>query len=221
MTLNEVKSEVFEFLNSSKGVAYGTFDGNPNYKNDAITQAVIDADYQVAVALASTDGHPRRAGFIKSGTLTNGAEPAWLALPESDSQIEGLMITKTSNDVVPATMAPGDKIKIWSSSPAEFGGVDVIEGYAAVYNNTVLFSGVSLAFKHFKVDAHTGTPTNLKTPDVFRPTVVKLASAFFLAKMGSFLEVANWAESLARTDIQNIKMDKYFVPAAFAVQRSE
>jgi hypothetical protein len=222
MTVAEVKSQIFEWLNSSKGVAYGTFDGNANYKDSAILAAIVDADYQVSVALAMTDGHPRRTVFEQTFSVSNGGPlPAWESLPESDSSYFGLMILTTSGDSVSATYAPSNKINVWTRNPAEFGGTDIIEGYVDVKDSLAYFSGVTLSGKYYKVATLGAAPTNLQTPDVFRPTVVKLASAFMLAKLGDYMDVASWAESLGRGDIQLIMTDKYFVPAPLMVQRSE
>lgn len=222
MTLSEVKSQIFEWLNSSKGVAYGTFDSNPNYKAAAIDAAIVDADYQVAMVIAMTDGHPRRSSFEQSLSIANSFPlPSWKSLPEADSNYTGLMITKTGGSIVGATFAPSNKINIWTQNPAEFGGVAIVEGYVDIKDNQAFFSGITLTGKYYKVASVSGTPVNLQTPDPFRPTVVKLASAFMLAKLGDYMDVASWAEQLARGDMQYIATDKFFIPAPLQNQRGE
>lgn len=225
MIISDVKNQVLEYLNSSKGTGYGSFDLNPNYKLEAINDAIVDADYQVAVAIAATAGHSHRARYSNLVTMVNTVPLSWLPVPEADSDPEGIMILLTDGDQFPGVFAPSDKIKVWSGNPEMYGGLDVIEGYYSINSNMIIFIGNEISFTQFKVpilDRTTLSDTTLlNTPDVYTATVVKLTAAWFLSKLEDYMGAAGYCEQLGRTDIQNIKADKYFIPQSLMAQRQE
>lgn len=208
LTLAEVRSQVYEAINSSKGVAYGTYDSNPNYKTGSIDDAIIDADYRVSSIICNTVGHPHRPLFVNtSSSLTTPGE--WTSLVECDSAIEGVMIVVASVAKT-GQAAPANKIQQWISNAAAHGGAAVIGGYYDVVGNQIFFSGTSLTYKYYKVPAFVAT--NLNSPVVYRPTVVRLALSFILAKDEAMMAAAQLYGQQAVMDLAAIGSGKIVVP---------
>lgn len=218
MTLAEVQSIIYEQLNISKSVAYGTHDGSPQYKTEAVREAIFDADYEVARTVAKTPGHPERALYVNTGNVNT--PQSWQPLAAADSSPEAVMITfGTTPTIAPGKTAPATSISQWYRNLAAHGGVEVVGGYYDIVNNYVFFSGISLTYKYYKVPALSPGSTNLNSPDVYRPTVVKLALARLLSKEEDSMQAAGFFAEQGRSDLMAIEKGEMVVPEAVLWQQ--
>jgi hypothetical protein len=195
ITLGHLEHLIYEMLNSSKS-AYGTFDGNPNYKTLGIRRIILDKDMTLATLIAANPGQPERTLYKTVTTLS--PQGVWLDIPSAQSEATSIEIVTMNRGTVTGIRAPAAKIVNWIKHPAVFGGLDIIEGYYDIQQNQILFSGQSVNVVNYVVTPHTNNPSDITTPDTytlrapdnFRDVLAAMVMAEILSKPGGHNELA-------------------------------
>ncbi len=184
LTRAELRNMVYEGLNVSKGVAYGTHDGSPLFKTEFIDDHIFQADIEVVKAISRSPGHPRRNEYAL--TLSTISTPG-VRVPLRDThhhlgEVISVDITRNDAKVVVGKTAPAAKITEWLIDKASYGGDDCVDGYYDVTDNDFIFTGLSAVVRALNIAPHSGVDTNLYAPFEYKITVYRLALGELLRK---------------------------------------
>lgn len=215
LTLDEVRAIVYETLNLSKNVAYGTFDNSPLYKVEYIRDLIFDADDSVVSAICQTVGHPRRSEY----TYQQGLGPEGVVFQLStvnDAANRGVLnvdITRADLSIVPGIPAPAEKIGEWVRNKSSYGGSDCTDGYYNIQDGQFIFSGGGATLTLLNVADHTSADTNLFSPPEYKNTIVKMALGDLFGKDPAKRDLGARYYQEAMDDIKMIMANVDFVPA--------